>query len=176
MEQFLRIGVITQAHGIRGEVKVYPTTDSPERFKEVKRVIIQSKKGEIETEIKGVKFFKNMAIVQFACFDSPEEASKYRSTLENQIADAEKARDEMIQIGMDQAEAEEIFQRRIQEAKEESSKKAQEYIREAADIEYSLTHTAFEKQLHDIERWKEAQMEKAETAEEVAAIVKDAKG
>lgn len=78
MEQFLRIGVITQAHGIRGEVKVYPTTDSPERFKEVKRVIIQSKKGEIETEIKGVKFFKNMAIVQFACFDSPEEASKYR--------------------------------------------------------------------------------------------------
>ena len=78
MEQFLRIGVITQAHGIRGEVKVYPTTDSPERFKEVKRVIIQSKKGEIETEIKGVKFLKNMAIVQFACFDSPEEASKYR--------------------------------------------------------------------------------------------------
>ena len=103
-----------------------------------------------------------------------QEASKYRSTLENQIADAEKARDEMIQIGMDQAEAEEIFQRRIQEAKEDSSKKAQEYIREAADIEYSLTHTAFEKQLHDIERWKEAQMEKAETAEEVAAIVKDA--
>lgn len=70
--------MITQAHGIRGEVKVYPTTDSPERFKEVKNVIIRNKKEEIATEITGVKFFKNMAIVHFACFQNPEDASKYR--------------------------------------------------------------------------------------------------
>ncbi len=78
MEQFLRIGVITQPHGIRGEVKVFPTTDSPERFKEVKRVILRNKKEEIETEITGVKFFKNMAIVHFACFENPEDAGKFR--------------------------------------------------------------------------------------------------
>ena len=29
MEQFLRVGVISSTHGIRGEVKVYPTTDDP---------------------------------------------------------------------------------------------------------------------------------------------------
>ena len=30
MEEYLQIGVITTTHGVRGEVKVYPTTD-PER-------------------------------------------------------------------------------------------------------------------------------------------------
>ena len=78
MEQFLRIGVITQAHGIKGEVKVFPTTDSAKRFKEVKHVILRSEKEEIETEITGVKFFKNLAIVQFACFHAPEETLKFR--------------------------------------------------------------------------------------------------
>ena len=32
MEDFLQVGVITATHGIRGEVKVFPTTDDPERF------------------------------------------------------------------------------------------------------------------------------------------------
>ena len=27
MEQLLQVGVITQTHGVRGEVKVFPTTD-----------------------------------------------------------------------------------------------------------------------------------------------------
>ena len=34
MEQFLQVGVISSTHGIRGEVKVFPTTDDPNRFKE----------------------------------------------------------------------------------------------------------------------------------------------
>ena len=33
MEDLLKVGVITTTHGVRGEVKVYPTTD-PERFPE----------------------------------------------------------------------------------------------------------------------------------------------
>ena len=57
---------------------------------------------------------------------------------------------------------------------EETANKIKEITQETADIEFALTHTAFEKQLHDIERWKAAQMEKADTAEEVAAIVKNA--
>ena len=32
MEDLLKVGVITTTHGVRGEVKVYPTTDEPERF------------------------------------------------------------------------------------------------------------------------------------------------
>ncbi|MCF0142558.1 MAG: 16S rRNA processing protein RimM [Parasporobacterium sp.] len=75
MEQYLRIGVITTTHGLKGEVKVYPTTDSPRRFKEVKRVFLEGPKGRTETTIEGVRFFKNLAIVKFACFDSVEAAN-----------------------------------------------------------------------------------------------------
>ena len=32
MEDLLQVGVITTTHGIRGEVKVYPTTDDAHRF------------------------------------------------------------------------------------------------------------------------------------------------
>ena len=33
MEDLLQVGVITTTHGVRGEVKVFPTTDDPARFK-----------------------------------------------------------------------------------------------------------------------------------------------
>ena len=77
MEPFLRIGVITSVHGIKGEVKVFPTTDSPQRFREVKEVTLKTETKEIRTEIKGARFFKNLAIVHFACFSTPEEAVKF---------------------------------------------------------------------------------------------------
>ena len=73
MEQFLRIGVITRTHGVRGEVKVFPTTDYPERFEEVSEVIIKTKKGDIKTGIESVKYFKNLAIVKFSVFSRPED-------------------------------------------------------------------------------------------------------
>ena len=37
MEDIFRIGVITSTHGLRGEVKVFPTTDDVERFKKLKK-------------------------------------------------------------------------------------------------------------------------------------------
>ena len=37
-EEYFRIGVITEPHGVRGEVKVYPTTDDPAHLKKVKKL------------------------------------------------------------------------------------------------------------------------------------------
>ena len=37
MEQLLQVGVISSTHGIRGEVKVFPTTDDPDRFRKLKQ-------------------------------------------------------------------------------------------------------------------------------------------
>lgn len=33
MEDLFQVGVITAPHGVRGEVKVFPTTDDNARFK-----------------------------------------------------------------------------------------------------------------------------------------------
>ena len=65
MEDLLQVGVITSTHGVRGEVKVYPTTDDVARFKKLKKVILDTGKENLELEIAGVKFFKNMVILKF---------------------------------------------------------------------------------------------------------------
>ena len=44
MEDRLRVGVITSPHGIHGEVKIFPTTDDPQRFKKLKKVIVDTHK------------------------------------------------------------------------------------------------------------------------------------
>ena len=46
MDDMLRVGVISSTHGVRGEVKVYPTTDDANRFKKLKTVILDLGRGE----------------------------------------------------------------------------------------------------------------------------------
>ena len=75
----LRVGVITSPHGVRGEVNVFPTTDDPKRFLDLKKVYIDLKKSIIECEIENVKFFKNMVILKFKNMDDRNEMEKYRS-------------------------------------------------------------------------------------------------
>ena len=56
MDDMLRVGVLTSTHGIRGEVKVFPTTDDPARFKELDRVYVDMGKEKIPLEIQKVRF------------------------------------------------------------------------------------------------------------------------
>lgn len=78
MEQFLKVGVITSVHGIRGEVKVFPTTDDPRRFKKCKEVWIDPDQGKSVLEIEHVKFFKQFAIIKFKGFENPDEIIPYK--------------------------------------------------------------------------------------------------
>lgn len=78
MQDKFQVGAIASVHGIKGEVKVFPTTDEPEKFKKLKTVWMKTGKEEREIVLQSVKFFKNMVIVKFAGIESPEEARKYR--------------------------------------------------------------------------------------------------
>ena len=85
MENLLRVGVITSAHGVRGEVKVFPTTDDNSRFKTLKHVLMDTGKEKIPLEIEHVKFFKNMVILKFKGFDNKNDVELAPD--ENFIAD-----------------------------------------------------------------------------------------
>ena len=63
MEELLQVGVITQTHGIRGEVKVFPTTDDASRFRDLKHVLLDTGKDTLSLEIENVKFFKEFVIL-----------------------------------------------------------------------------------------------------------------
>ena len=58
MNKELRVGVIVKTHGIRGEVKVYPTTDSPMRFNEITDVKLKLGKKVKHLKIEDVEIYK----------------------------------------------------------------------------------------------------------------------
>lgn len=78
MEDLLKVGVITTTHGVRGEVKVYPTTDEPERFLELDYVLLDTGRELRKLEIKNVKFFKNLVILKFKGVDNINDIEKYK--------------------------------------------------------------------------------------------------
>lgn len=73
-----RVGVIANTHGVKGEVKIFPTTDAPERFKKLKSVILDAKREKITFEIQSARFFKNLVIVKFKGIDNINDIEKYK--------------------------------------------------------------------------------------------------
>ena len=73
-----RVGVIANTHGIRGEVKVYPTTDNKDRFNDLKNVIVDTGREHVDLEVQGVKYFKNMVILKFKGIDNINDIEKYK--------------------------------------------------------------------------------------------------
>lgn len=82
MEDRFQVGIITSPHGVRGEVKVFPTTDDPKRFKRLKNVILipanQKKPEEKSVEIESVKFSKQLVILKLKGYDDKDGVEKLR--------------------------------------------------------------------------------------------------
>lgn len=78
MEDYFRIGVVTAPHGVHGEMKVFPTTDDLDRFRQVNPVLLTTPKTREVRKIEGVKYFKGMAILKLSGIDSMNDAEKYR--------------------------------------------------------------------------------------------------
>ncbi len=78
MEDLLQVGAITQTHGLKGEVKVFPTTDDVKRFKKLKEVILDTGKEKMVLEIENVRFFKQFAILKFKGFDNINDIERYK--------------------------------------------------------------------------------------------------
>ncbi len=80
MEDLLKVGIISSTHGIRGEVKVFPTTDDPQRFKKLKNILLDSGKEKRNLKIQSVKFFKQLVILKFEEIDDINDVEKYKGS------------------------------------------------------------------------------------------------
>lgn len=78
MEKQLQVGVIASTHGVRGEVKVFPTTDDVTRFRQLKHVYLDTGRERLPLEIQNVKFFKQFAILKFKGIDNINDIEKYK--------------------------------------------------------------------------------------------------
>lgn len=78
MQDYFRVGVIANTHGIRGEVKVYPTTDDPKRFKGMKEILLDTGNELLPLEVASARFFKNLVILKFKGIDNINDIEKYK--------------------------------------------------------------------------------------------------
>ncbi|MDD2958424.1 MAG: ribosome maturation factor RimM [Lachnospiraceae bacterium] len=77
MTDLLQVGAITSTHGLKGEVKVFPTTDDPTRYDQMKEVWLDTGKEKLKLEVERVKYFKQFVIVKFRGLDRIEDIEKY---------------------------------------------------------------------------------------------------
>ena len=78
MEDLLQVGAITQTHGIRGEVKVFPLTDDVGRFKKGISLILDLGRSRLDLEVETVKFFKQFVILKFKGIDNINDIERYK--------------------------------------------------------------------------------------------------
>jgi len=77
-EDMLRVGVISSTHGIRGEVKVYPTTDYPEQFEDLEILYLDTGEELLEMKPEKVRYFKNMVILKFRGINNINDIEIYK--------------------------------------------------------------------------------------------------
>lgn len=78
MESRFRIGIFTSTHGIRGEIKVYPTTDTTDRFRRLKEVILETKDGDLPLEVEKARTAAGMIILKFRGIDNINDIERYK--------------------------------------------------------------------------------------------------
>lgn len=80
MDMF-RIGVYANTHGIKGEIKVFPTTDDISRFDYLKEVVLETRKdGLVTLQVSGCRYFKNMVIMKFKNIDNINDIEQYKGS------------------------------------------------------------------------------------------------
>ena len=77
MEEYLRVGVIANTHGVRGEVKIFATTDDIRRFKKLRKCVIDTGRERIDVEVESCKFFKQTPILKFKSIDQLNDVERF---------------------------------------------------------------------------------------------------
>ncbi|MEC9488850.1 MAG: ribosome maturation factor RimM [Halanaerobium sp.] len=103
VSDMVKIGVITKPHGIKGEVRVLPLTDHPERFEELQRVflivpedIAAASSGSLDIyslategrEVEDIAYIQNMIIMKLQGINDRDMAEELRNfTVEIPLAE-----------------------------------------------------------------------------------------
>jgi 16S rRNA processing protein RimM len=75
-EELVKIGQITSPHGVRGEVRVFPLSDFPERFATLRQALLGPEARPVGVRFEGT--VKNMIILRIEGIDDRDKAEKLR--------------------------------------------------------------------------------------------------
>ncbi len=77
--EYITIGKVANTHGVKGDLKIYPTTDDVNRFKKLKSVYVEHKGKKETLTIKGVRFHKNLVILTTEEIKDVDKALTYKN-------------------------------------------------------------------------------------------------
>ncbi|OEF98782.1 hypothetical protein BHF68_02595 [Desulfuribacillus alkaliarsenatis] len=80
-KKLFRVGKIVNTQGIKGELRLVPTTDFPDRFKPKSLFIIKNASGEMnEVELEKARPHKNFIIIKIQGCESINEVEKWKGS------------------------------------------------------------------------------------------------
>ncbi len=77
----LEVGKIVNTHGLKGEVKIVPWTDTPDVFENLEYLHVKSRIEEKILHITNVKYQKNNIIVKFKELEKIEDAEPLKNSV-----------------------------------------------------------------------------------------------
>lgn len=77
--RFLVIGQVTKPHGVRGEMRVLPLTDRPERFSWLEEVFL-GEDGERRATVLAARLHQGFVLLKLEGYDSRDDAETLRGT------------------------------------------------------------------------------------------------
>lgn len=84
LPDFVAVGYVEKAHGIKGELKIQPLTDHPSRFGVLRSVQVEMRDGQTRVhEIEGAQVRSRCVILKLAGVDSRDAAAALRGAYIN---------------------------------------------------------------------------------------------
>lgn len=80
-KELISVGQIAGTHGYKGLIKVTPLTDFPDRFKELKRVVLDTGKTKEEFAIENCQKYREQLLIKFDNINDLDSARKYQGAL-----------------------------------------------------------------------------------------------
>lgn len=79
MVEYFEIGLISNTHGLKGEMKVRPYTESMKRFEELNKIYVEKNNEKTEYEIEKVRYQKDVILIKLKGIDTIEDAEKLKN-------------------------------------------------------------------------------------------------
>ncbi|MBR4111070.1 MAG: 16S rRNA processing protein RimM [Clostridia bacterium] len=92
MVEYFEIGLISNTHGLKGELKVRPYTENAKRFEEIKKVLIKKDdKNFDEYEVQSVRYQKDIVLLKLKEIEDIDQAERLKG--QNLIIPREDAKE-----------------------------------------------------------------------------------
>jgi 16S rRNA processing protein RimM len=75
-EEIVTVGRLGRTRGLTGEIYVTVATDFPQRFSDLKKILVKGKEGWDSMKIVAVKYVANRPVLRLENINSPEQAAR----------------------------------------------------------------------------------------------------